>query len=78
MHGRSELRACMKNELDILNALNHRKLIRLQDSFEIRDQMVLVLELYPFIFLFPKIMKIFSSFTLTIFHCLVTAGVVHT
>lgn len=45
MHGRSELRAFMQNELDIMNVLNHRKLIRLQDTFENRDQLVLVLEL---------------------------------
>jgi len=49
MHGRSELRGYMNNELDILNVLNHRKLIRLQDCFEAKDQLVLILELYPFI-----------------------------
>lgn len=48
MHGGAALKAFMLNELDILNVLNHRKLIRLQDSFEAKDLLVIVLELYPF------------------------------
>ena len=48
MHGRADLKAYMLNELDILNVLNHRKLLRLQDSFEAKDQLIIVLELYPF------------------------------
>lgn len=48
MHGISELKPFMLNELNVMNSLNHRKLIRLHDSFETNDLVVIVMELYPF------------------------------
>ena len=47
MHGKGELRAYMRNELEIMNLLNHRKLIRLHDAFETPDSFMLITELYP-------------------------------
>lgn len=34
MHGKHELRQYMHNELDIMNGLNHRNLIRLYDAYQ--------------------------------------------
>ncbi|XP_075215545.1 obscurin isoform X4 [Lycorma delicatula] len=45
MHGKGSLRALMRNELDIMNQLNHRKLIRLQDAYEDPTRFTLVMEL---------------------------------
>ncbi|XP_063238451.1 obscurin isoform X6 [Bacillus rossius redtenbacheri] len=45
MHGTSALRPFMSNELEIMNALNHRKLIRLQDAYDTDRSLVLVTEL---------------------------------
>lgn len=45
MHGKSEIRPLMHNELEIMNHLNHRKLIRLHDAYEHDNRMTLVLEL---------------------------------
>lgn len=49
MHGRADLKAFMLNELDIMNYLNHKKLIRLHDAFEASDLLIIVMELYPFL-----------------------------
>ncbi|XP_058464862.1 obscurin isoform X3 [Malaya genurostris] len=45
MHGSPDLRPFMFNEVDIMNVLNHRKLIRLHDSFDISKSLTLILEL---------------------------------
>ncbi|CAG4950620.1 unnamed protein product [Parnassius apollo] len=45
MHGHSALKPFMKNELDILNLLNDRHLIRLYDAYEHEHTLALVLEL---------------------------------
>ncbi|XP_049774558.1 obscurin [Schistocerca cancellata] len=45
MHGKSDLRPFMNNELDILNVLNHPKIIRLHDAYETRNSLTLVTEL---------------------------------
>uniref|UniRef100_A0A2A4JMB9 Hemolin n=1 Tax=Heliothis virescens TaxID=7102 RepID=A0A2A4JMB9_HELVI len=45
MHGHSDLKPFMKNELDILNLLNDRHLVRLQDAYEHEHTLALVLEL---------------------------------
>lgn len=45
MHGRSDVRPFMNNELEIMNHLNHRKLIRLHDAYDTDRQMTLILEL---------------------------------
>lgn len=45
MHGKSEVRPFMNNELEIMNHLNHRKLIRLHDAYEQEKRMTLILEL---------------------------------
>lgn len=45
MYGKSDLRAYMWNEMEIMNSLNHRKLIRLHDAFETTRNMHLVTEL---------------------------------
>ncbi|XP_049802568.1 obscurin isoform X4 [Schistocerca nitens] len=45
MHGKSDLRPFMNNELDILNVLNHPKIIRLHDAYEARNSLTLVTEL---------------------------------
>ncbi|XP_058829179.1 obscurin isoform X2 [Topomyia yanbarensis] len=45
MHGSPDLRPFMFNEVDIMNILNHRKLIRLHDSFDISKSLTLILEL---------------------------------
>lgn len=47
MHGRGELRPFMYNEMEIMNNLNHRKLIRLHDAYETDRSMTLITELYP-------------------------------
>ncbi|XP_068626397.1 obscurin [Battus philenor] len=45
MHGHSALKPFMKNELDILNMLNDRHLVRLYDAYEHEHTLALVLEL---------------------------------
>ncbi|XP_052566288.1 obscurin isoform X5 [Culex pipiens pallens] len=45
MHGSPDLRPFMFNEVDIMNILNHRKLIRLHDAFDINRSLTLILEL---------------------------------
>lgn len=45
MHGRSDVRPFMINELEIMNHLNHRKLIRLHEAFDNDRYMALILEL---------------------------------
>lgn len=47
MHGKSDLRPFMNNELDILNVLNHPKIIRLHDALETSRSLTLITELYP-------------------------------
>ncbi|CAH0405571.1 unnamed protein product [Chilo suppressalis] len=45
MHGHSALKPFMKNELDIMNLLNHRNLVRLHDAYEHDHTVALVTEL---------------------------------
>nr|CAD7588172.1 unnamed protein product [Timema genevievae] len=45
MHGKSDLRPFMNNEIEIMNALNHRKLIRLYDAFTTDRSLTLITEL---------------------------------
>ncbi|XP_053676585.1 obscurin [Anopheles nili] len=45
MYGSPDLRPFMFNEVDIMNILNHRKLIRLHDAYDINRSITLVLEL---------------------------------
>ncbi|XP_046962552.1 obscurin isoform X6 [Vanessa cardui] len=45
MHGHSELKPFMKNELDIMNILNDRHLVRLYDAYEHDHTLALVSEL---------------------------------
>ncbi|XP_069669104.1 obscurin isoform X4 [Periplaneta americana] len=45
MHGKSDLRPFMKNELEYLNVLNHPKIIRLQDAYETDCTLTLITEL---------------------------------
>lgn len=49
MHGKGELRGFMRNEMEMMNQLNHPKLIRLYDAFEGPHTFTLVTEMYPFI-----------------------------
>ncbi|XP_020293629.1 obscurin isoform X3 [Pseudomyrmex gracilis] len=45
MHGRGELKPFMYNEMEAMNNLHHRKLLRLHDAFETNDSVTLVVEL---------------------------------
>ncbi|XP_065086396.1 obscurin isoform X3 [Ochlerotatus camptorhynchus] len=45
MYGSPDLRPFMFNEVDIMNILNHRKLIRLHDAFDINRSLSLIIEL---------------------------------
>ncbi|XP_055536216.1 obscurin isoform X3 [Wyeomyia smithii] len=45
MYGSPDLRPFMFNEVDIMNILNHRKLIRLHDAYDINKSLNLILEL---------------------------------
>lgn len=45
MHGHSALKPFMKNELDIMNLLNDRHLVRLHDAYEHEHTLALVMEL---------------------------------
>lgn len=45
MHGHSELKPFMKNELEIMNLLNDRHLVRLHDAYEHQHTLALVMEL---------------------------------
>ncbi|XP_054736972.1 obscurin isoform X2 [Anastrepha obliqua] len=45
MYGRHELRPFMLNELDIMNSLNHKNLIRLHDAYDLDKNVSLVMEL---------------------------------
>ncbi|XP_076666422.1 obscurin isoform X4 [Andrena cerasifolii] len=45
MHGRGELRPYMYNEMEIMNHLNHRKLLRLHDAYETDRSVTLIMEL---------------------------------
>ncbi|XP_047356863.1 obscurin isoform X3 [Vespa velutina] len=45
MHGRGELKPFMYNELEAMNHLNHRKLLRLQDAYETDKSVTLIIEL---------------------------------
>lgn len=47
MHGRGDLKPFMYNEMEAMNNLHHRKLLRLHDAFETNDSVTLVIELYP-------------------------------
>ena len=47
MHGKSDLRPFMNNELEYLNFLNHPKIIRLHDAYETNQTLTLITELYP-------------------------------
>lgn len=47
MHGRGDLKPYMYNEMDVMNHLNHKKLLRLHDAYETDRSLTLVLELYP-------------------------------
>jgi len=47
MHGYGDLKPFMYNEMEAMNNLHHRKLLRLHDAFEINDSVTLVMELYP-------------------------------
>jgi serine/threonine protein kinase len=47
MHGKSDLRPFMNNELEYLNFLNHPKIIRLHDAYETNRTLTLITELYP-------------------------------
>lgn len=48
MHGRDELKTFMYNEMDVMNHLNHRNILRLHDAYESDNSLTLILELYPF------------------------------
>ncbi|PNF42105.1 Obscurin [Cryptotermes secundus] len=45
MHGKSDLRPFMNNELEYLNLLNHPKIIRLHDAYETNRTLTLITEL---------------------------------
>lgn len=45
MHGRGDVRSFMTNELEIMNHLNHRKLIRLHDAYDSDRYLTLITEL---------------------------------
>lgn len=45
MYGRYDLRPFMFNELDIMNSLNHKKLIRLHDAYDSTKSLILIEEL---------------------------------
>ncbi|XP_059224502.1 obscurin isoform X2 [Stomoxys calcitrans] len=45
MYGRSEVRPFMLNELEMMNMLNHRNLIRLHDAYDTERNVTLILEL---------------------------------
>ncbi|KAI4489747.1 hypothetical protein M0804_003929 [Polistes exclamans] len=50
MHGRGELKPFMFNELDAMNNLNHRKLLRLHEAYETDKSVTLIMELFLFTF----------------------------
>lgn len=45
MHGKSNLRPFMYNELEVMNFLKHKKLIRLHGAYEDKQSMTLITEL---------------------------------
>lgn len=45
MHGRGELRPLMFNEINAMNHLNHRNLLRLHDAYETDGSMTILMEL---------------------------------
>lgn len=45
MHGQSEVRPYMINEMEMMNHLNHKKLIRLHDAYDTDRSMTLITEL---------------------------------
>ncbi|XP_012537087.1 obscurin isoform X3 [Monomorium pharaonis] len=45
MHGRGDLKPFMYNEMEAMNNLHHRKLLRLHDAFETNDSVTLIMEL---------------------------------
>ncbi|XP_011062355.1 PREDICTED: muscle M-line assembly protein unc-89 isoform X5 [Acromyrmex echinatior] len=45
MHGRGDLKPFMYNEMEAMNNLHHRKLLRLHDAFETDNSVTLVMEL---------------------------------
>ncbi|XP_071443881.1 protein Obscurin isoform X2 [Hetaerina americana] len=45
MHGKGDMRPFMYNELEILNLLNHRKILRLHEAFETKLNLTFILEL---------------------------------
>lgn len=51
MHGRGDLKPFMYNEMEAMNNLHHRKLLRLHDAFDTNDSVTLVMELYPLLLL---------------------------
>lgn len=45
MNGGTDLRPFMWNEMEIMNSLNHKKLIRLHDAYETNNSLRLITEL---------------------------------
>lgn len=45
MYAKDELRTFMFNELDIMNSLNHSKLIRPYDAYDTKKSLVIIMEL---------------------------------
>ncbi|XP_031365474.1 obscurin isoform X3 [Apis dorsata] len=45
MHGKGDLKPYMYNEIEVMNNLNHRKLLRLHDAYETDTSITLVIEL---------------------------------
>lgn len=39
-------RQAIRNEISVMNQLHHKKLIRLHDAFEDRNEMCMIMELY--------------------------------
>lgn len=51
MYGHSELKTLMFNEMEAMNNLNHRKLLRLHDAYDTDRSLTLITELYPFLYI---------------------------
>ena len=50
MHGKGELWGMMHNELEMMNLLSDRHLLRCYNGYKTDRQLTLLLELYPLLF----------------------------
>ena len=66
MHGNAELKPLMFNEMEAMNNLNHRKLLRLHDAYETDRSVTLVTELYVIFIVIYVLLGVIAKYIISI------------